>query len=391
MSEQLKPQSQEGGDEGEAGNPFEKDYREFESINPDQISEEDVKAWADQQIRDAAQKKSQEERKKIEEKKTPQEKARESQEKMDEEWLKRHNLRQETFRKYKRIEAEIAPYLDDLSRLWRKIIFGFSKKMERGIEGYFKTGSELDVSKVIEEWPQIEKGNLEKVEIMNKMFPREVLIKKPELIRVRLVGDMSGSMNSEKIHILQQCFVLILSSLREFNTYLNLTRSQTKTKLEVDTEAWVFGSEAKKIKKFRSDDGGGEEGAEMVRIFENLENTLGGTEDDKPLNAILASLSPEESAKIKQEKIKDLVFEITDGGSNNPAATGAAVEALQAGGIIARAFQIGEVSDGEKNIFNSIWNAREGEMSGEIVGPDIKNLLPAMAELLKKYLGGVRL
>ncbi len=202
---------------------------------------------------------------------------------------------------------------------------------------------------------------------------------------------MSGSMDSEKLHALQQCFILLLSSLREFNTYLNLTRSQTKSKLETDTEAWIFGNSAEKVKKLRSESGYDDEQAEIIKIFKKLENTIGLTYDNKALETIFDSLTPEDKEKIGQEKIMEMVFEITDGGSSAPDAARKAVDKLSESGVIARAFQIGTVDENEKKTFNNVWNKNREEKLGEIVGKKIENLLPAITELLKKYLSNVRL
>lgn len=389
-----KSEKQEGGEgepqEGE-GNPFGQDYQEYKQNNPDQIDDQDIKDWMDKHQEDKKKKEEQKAKEKKEESKSAEEKAKEAQAKMDEEWSKKHSINPEVLRQYRRLEAEVAPYLEDLSRLWQRIIFGSTRKIERGMEGYFETGTELDIGKAIEEWPKIEKGQLEETRVMKKMTQKEVLIRKPELIRVRLVGDMSGSMNEAKKHILQQCFVLLLSSLREFNTYLNLTRSETKSKLEVDTEAWIFGDDAERVKRLRSESGMDEEQIETIKIFEKLQNIIGNTYDNTALEAILKSLMPEDKEKITQEKIMEIVFEITDGGSSAPEDAKKAVDKLVESGVISRAFQIGAVSEDEKKIFNDVWNKNREEKLGEIVGEKIENLLPAITELLKKYLSDVRL
>jgi len=342
-------------------------------------------------MEDRKKEKKEKEDKEKEENKSPEEKADEAQIRMDEEWCEKNNVSPETLRQYKQIEREIAPYLEDLSYLWRRIIFGSSKKIERGMDGYYKEGSELDIQKVIEEFPKVQQGELEEARIFKKMTQKEVLIKKPELIRVRLVGDMSGSMDSAKRHVLQQVFVLILSSLEEFNTYLNLTRSQTKTKLEVDTEAWIFGSEAKKIKRLRSESGYNDEQVETRKTLKKLQNTIGSTCDGKALEGILNSLTPEDREKIRKEKIMEIVFEVTDGGSSEEEKTINVLDRLIENGVIARGFQIGAVNEEEKETFNDVWNKNREEKMGEVVGEKIENLLPAITEMLKKYLGNVRL
>jgi len=45
----------------------------------------------------------------------------------------------------------------------------------------------------------------------------------------------------------------------------------------------------------------------------------------------------------------------------------------------------------EKKTFNEVWNVGRAEKLGEIVGENIENLLPAVAEALKSRLSSVRL
>ena len=390
-----EPPQGPGGTPGGPGapgiNPFENDYQEYEENNPDQIDPEDIQAWMDKNKEDKKKEEEQKAKEKEDEKKTAEEKAEESQGQMDKEWCEKHNISPETFLQYRKIEREVAPYLDDLSKLWRRIIFGSTKKIEREMEGYFKAGTELDLPKVIEEFPKIQKGELEEVRIFKKIAQKEILIRKPELIRLRLVGDMSGSMDNKKRHTLQQCFVLLLSSLREFNTYLNLSRLQTKSKLEIDTEAWIFGNSEEKIKRLRGETGYDDEQVETINIFEKLQKTIGDTYDNKALEALFHSLSLGDKEKIRQEKIMEIVFEITDGGSSAPNLARKAVDRLSESGVIIRAFQIGSVSERERQAFNEVWNENREEKLGEIVGEKIENLLPAITEMLKKHLGSVRL
>ena len=244
---------------------------------------------------------------------------------------------------------------------------------------------------MIEEWPKIERGETDEVRAMNRTMIKEVPINLPELIRVRFGGDVSGSMDEKKIHVLQQCAVLLLSSLHEFNTYLNQTRSQTKARLKVDTEAWVFGDNSERVKSFQGDMHESNATAEIIRAFERMQGANGYTHDEKMLMAIRDSLTPEEETKIAQKKIMEIVFEVTDGGSSDAPEARKAVDTLLSKGVIARAVQIGEVGEEEKELFNAVWNDNREEPHGQVVGGQIENLLPAVTELLKKYLGDVRL
>jgi hypothetical protein len=393
-----KPQKPEEGESGEGGeqgqgdpNPFKQEYDEYEKNNPDQIDDEQVENWVEKTEDDKEEAAEREAKAKMDERKSPEERAAEAQGSKDEKWCAENNVSKAALNNFRRIEQEVAPYLDELSALWNHIVYGSGREMSRAIEGHFKTGTELDIQKTVDEWPNIESGKMEGVRVMKREVIKETLVRRPDLIRVRVLADLSGSMDAAKKNVLAQCVVLLLSSLREFNTRLNLTRSQTKSQLSVDTEVWAFGSSAEKIKSFKSDVGGSDERAEMINVLDKLGQSLGTTADNAALSAVSDSLTSEELGRIKDGKTMEIVFEITDGGADNPDASRAAVERLLGDKIIARAFQIGAVGDDEKNRFNAVWNNDREAPLGEAVGENVANLTPAVVSALKKFLSGVRL
>lgn len=389
-----KSQGQEQGQNqrGQA-NPFGQDYRQFKENNPDQFSDQDMKNWGQNYQEEKNKEKERKAQESKEDKKSAEEKAQEAQEQIDKDWAAKHNLDYRLVLEFRKIQAEVEPYLGELSELWQKIIYGSARQRERGIEGHFKTGTELDIQEAIERWPQIEGGELEEVRVMKKMTIKENLVRQPELIRVRLVNDLSGSMNEQKRHILRQEKVLILSSLNEFSAYLNLTKPQTKSKLEVETEVWVFGNKgaAKIIKQQQRIIGEDDAQVEIVKVLGQLNEDLGGTYDDEALSGVANSLDEMERSKIEQKKIMEIVFETTDGGSSDTQASRSALDNLANLQVIARAFQVGKVSADETRNFNFVWNDNRDEGLGEVVGENIANLLPAITKALKKYLSNVKL
>ncbi len=379
----------EGGGQG-GGNPFAASYKEFAENSPDQMSEEEVGKWFEKQMDDQAKAAEKAKRAETYSKKTPAEKATDAKAELDKRWAEKNNVSLESLQEFRKVEAEVEPYLNELAELWEKIIYGSGKDSQRRIEGHFKTGTDLDLQEVVNAWPSIEQGKMEDVRVMKRDIRREVLVASPELIRVRVLADLSGSMDGEKKAVLTRCIVLLLASLREFNTKLNLTRAQTKSQLSVDTEAWGFGAHAVKMKPFRSE-AAEDEQVEIVNIFEKLKTSLGSTADDKVLDAVADSLTPEDKERMQAGKIMDIVFEITDGGANDPNLSRAAADRLLGEGVIARSFQIGEVSENETVAFNHVWNDGREDGLGETLGSDIANLTPAVVSALKKYLSGIRL
>jgi hypothetical protein len=382
--------------------PFEKEIKENKENTIDQLPPEDMKDIFDkyEEVKEKKEEEEKEEEEKArkeaeeieaEDEETPDEKAAETQKKEDEQWAGKnasHEFSKEqllaNLTRFREVQREIAPYLEELSTLWRYIIFGTSREIMHVMEGPFKTGDELDMQKTIENWGEIQEGKFEQVKMFNREVNKEVVTQKPELIRVRIAGDMSGSMDRKKLKVLQQAMTLIFASLDEFQTYLNATRADTKSKLEVETEGWIFNDSAEKIKSF--DD---KENLEMVSVFDHIQIPSGLTFDNVVLSDIAESLSPEDEEKIKSGKIMDIVFEITDGGSSNPNSAKEALDKLIEKKVIVRAFQIGRVSVGEQRIFDVVWNSDRDKIRGERVGSDISDLIPAITKALKEYLGDV--
>jgi hypothetical protein len=390
---QKTSKQKDGNQEQEAKaqvNPWSEYYNQYDENNPDKFSNEDVNDWLDDnEAKEAARKKA-EEAAKTEANKSNQQKAEEAQENMDRNWCSKNNIDYSNLLEFRKIENEVEAYLQGLLDIWKRIVYGASCFTEREMRGYFQTGNQLDINQAIREWPKIDKGNLE-VKIMKRQEHVEKLVNKPELIRARIVCDLSGSMIS-KIHVLQQFYVLIMSSLREFQTHLNFTGGQTGTKLGVDTEAWIFGNHGKKIKSFRADlENQNQDMIEILRAFKYFGKCSGLTLDYLPLGEINRSLSDEEKRKIQNEEILEFVFVVTDGASTSPDKTIKQINRLVESAVVCKAFLIGQVEKKAENIFEMVWNEGREEKLGSIVGKEIGNLIPVIAELLKKLLSDIHL
>lgn len=367
--------------------PHAEDYENFEQNNFDQIDDNEIEDWIDNKEED--DKKREDEKR--EEGKSAAVRAVEAQGVMDKEWCRRNGIVYQTFLNFQRTKDSLKTYSAELSKLWRRIVYGSERQIIREMKGYHKVGTEMDMSKVIEEWPKIDKGDIDKVRVMKRSELKETLVEKPELIRVRFLGDNSGSMQvGAKNIFLEKCFVMAMASLREFNTYLNLSRSQTKSKLQVDSEGWTFGVKENKIKKLRSEVGLDREMVEIVKLYQSLTAKEDETCDHMPLRAILNSYTKEDRQKIATGKIMEIIIEVTDGGSSKADLTRTAVDKLEKMGVIVRAFQIGDASEFEQLTFSSVWNDGRAQKLGQVV-PDVAQLIPAIAEALKEYLSKVRL
>lgn len=378
-----QPEKQEG--ESQPWNPLDK--TQYGRGNIDHFDPDELEKWADQRQKEEEEKKQEEDKGKSEV-----ERAQTAETEREKQWAKEQQLDYKTVKQYREVEEKIRPYLDTLARLWQHIVYGSAREIEQDLVGHFEHGIELDVQKAIDDWPDVQSGRVDRVRVMKRIEEKEVLVERPERIRVRLVADLSGSMSepSDKLETLRETLVLISSSLREFNTYLNLTRAQTKSKLKVDVEITFFSSRFKVVKHFQSEVGDNAELRERMTML-NEAKPSGGTADFLPLEAILSKLTPADKKALANKKLMDLVFVTTDGGSDKAERTRQVVDKLNAAGVITRSFQIGTVSGDEQRDFNIAWNDGHEAPLGIPIGADVKQLVPAMALALKKYLGHVRL
>ena len=398
--EPVPPPPPKGKEKGEGiedfSMPFEDDYKDYENNSPDQFSEEDIKNWTEKKKEEKEKEEEERRRKEEEDKKSFEEKEKEIQEKMGKEWCKRHNIEYSLLQKVREIEKEIEPYLKEMSQFWRKIVFGYSTERKLEWEGYYKFGTRLDIHKVIKEWPKIEKGDVFDVKVMKKRVVKEKLIHKPEVnklkvIRVRLVLNVSGNMDKERLKTLREITVLLGRSLQEFNHYLGLARETTGTKLVADLEEWIFESKPQKIKPLAGDDyrtrNWEKDEADFIKSIGYLFSSGGTSADFLALEEIEKSITDFDIERIKQGKLLEILIEITDGGSDNPELTREIKNMLKEKGIIAKAFQIGEPTEEEIEAFKTTW---ENDGDGERV-PKLSQVLPALTQFLKKYLKDVKL
>ncbi len=367
-------------------------HKEFAANSPDQIDHGQMEKFAENE-----EHKREENNKKDEQSpQKPPESGRTIQANADRDWAERNETKdRDIYRELKelrQIEESILPHLNSLTELWQSIIAGRSREITSSKERLHASGSDLDVDSVIDNIGSIYAGQVAP-RIYEKNIFTERLVEKPELIRVRLVVDKSGSMNDErKQKVLQQTLVLVLRSIQQLNEMLDMTRGSTGSKLNVETQVLGFSDNFIELKKLESDQQSMDVDPTLavLNVLRQAGAENGSTYDNLALKHVLSNQDEQSLQKIKIGKMLDLLFEITDGGSSAPFESQRAVEKMEDAGIHSNAFQIGKVNDEEKRLFNQVWN-NSGTKKGQVVGADIEKLVPAVTEALKKYLRGVQL
>jgi hypothetical protein len=200
-----------------------------------------------------------------------------------------------------------------------------------------------------------------------------------ELIRkfdVTIVCDRSGSMGSgEKLEAQRTTVALVLEALREFGVDLEDATPDIENNLEVRTEVWSFGDDAqcellKPLSETLSE-------KERVLVYQKLSQVPGSaTKDYKTLEALTASIDKDDLEKIADNKMRKIIFVISDGDSSDVAKTKSVVATLRGKGILV--YGIG-VTSAAKSIETTY--APMGK-----VCPDQNQLPIVMGELLKEQL-----
>jgi uncharacterized protein YegL len=223
---------------------------------------------------------------------------------------------------------------------------------------------------------------------------KRIIVDQPETIDISLLVDCSASMWGDKEEMAKQTTALLMYSIKDFNHELDRGRYKTNSKLRANTEVINFGSDYDVVKPFerKAKRNGENNNANIIKTISSINNEYGGTDDCKPLEYIQNSISIEEMKKIKEKKLKKIVFEITDGRPYDPHQTSDKVKQLAREGVIVVGFQIGDVGQNERDIFEQIWNNDEVLSNGGkgiYIGQDISSLPTKLMKELSDSLNDI--
>jgi len=295
---------------------------------------------------------------------------------------------------YESVKARIDKPRKEMRNFWKNLI-GKSIEYESRRVDQQRRGK-LNINDFIDNYAQItesqKRGDNREMNIYSRSELEAIPVEKPEKIEISLVVDGSGSMEGDKIKVARATAELLMLSIKDFNDYLNQTRRQTKSKLRADTEVFVFGSDFEKVKSFSEGKNVNIEEADIIKSISKINNEYGFTADYNPLNYISATINKDQRHKISQQKLKKIVFHITDGGSDDPQEAQLAVSRLIDEGVLTFAFQIGEVNSRERAEFEYVWNSQpNGLKMGMYIGENIASLPLELSKKLTEALKGIRL
>lgn len=219
-------------------------------------------------------------------------------------------------------------------------------------QGHFPTGIAPDIKRFIGRYPDIAE-NPARAEVMLRSLPVERKEISPKKVRIRLVVDISGSMD-EHMELVKELTTSLTGSCVKVNAEANVQGLDFQCALDVLT----FGEMAHEPLVNKNP----VSLQDMMKVHRSFSQLEGSTLDHLALELIERGLTPAEKKEREQGELFDLVIEITDGDTRDPNKSKAAISRLEKQGLILRAVQLGS---GEH--FSAIWNFA-GKTRGQQIG-----------------------
>ncbi len=258
----------------------------------------------------------------------------------DQEYANQLGVKKEDLQRYRSIAEQLnntinpetnQSAIDDLRQLIERIIA--QRQKERQAPQYpTEEGDFLaDPAELVS---QVKAGNWEP-KVWETQETRMEKGKRFGKVQITLVGDRSGSMQQGgKSQEQQKAAVLFMEALKEFGDRLLEEAVNLQKPLSVESEAYTFQASAEDSRPIKRMS---EELSEKdrIQVVSTLSTCPGSsTTDFIPLETIAQGLSDEVRRDIQNGELKKIVVVFTDGGSDDPARVGRALEKLRAEGVV---------------------------------------------------------
>jgi len=274
---------------------------------------------------------------------------------------------QEYYREYKLIE----PYIEDLKKVFEKVI---SRRIElkRRLRARGKEGAVIDPGLLVQAKLDADIGIPDSpVWLDYKERPVEVIA--PGGFEVTLVCDLSGSMESpmEKLVEERRCAILFMEALKDFHQLAEKHR-EDMIELGVKSEVRGFGNFEIELKPLSSE----LEEKKRIEIFKNMARAPGrSTWDYESLKAIREGIDQEKQKRLATGDLKKAVIVFSDGQSSSVSRVREELEKLRGMGVTVVGVGITSYSQAIKNTYSP-----EGRVCDEV-----SKLPETLAELLKEF------
>ena len=199
-------------------------------------------------------------------------------------------------------------------------------------------------------------------------------------VQITLIGDRSGSMEQGGKSVEQQkAAVLFMEALTEFRDRLREEAVNLQKPLSIESEVYTFQASAEDARPIKpmSEDLSERDRIHVVSILSNCPGS--STTDFIPLESISQGLSDEMRRDIQNGELKKIVVVFTDGGSDDVARVGRALEKLRADGIVV--VGVGVTQSGAPALTTYAPTARLAETAAQ--------LPVVLADILQEHLADV--
>lgn len=323
----------------------------------------------------------------------------------DIDFSKKYDIPDEAIAEYNKIAKNIEPLKKEIAVIFEKMMADLDYHIEEEWEKWFQSGK-FSVKEFIRKYGKylqdgaIENLNPEEIRAYKKKEFISMISLLPNNIRVRFVFDGSGSMSwpadfgdFDRSDIVKMIATLFFES---FNTAEQKIKNKYGQKIPVtiDTEVWMFGTDALRVKPFYQDIGQNVYNdeyrrAQNIKSFSAINSNYGLTHSHLAWEEIDQSIDNNYLEKVKKGEINEFIIEVTDGGNNggkeNCQLQNRIIKKLSEAGITTLGLQVGNPGEEEKDIFKTIW-----ENKGQEIG-NFKDLVPFLLDQFKEKMKKVKL
>lgn len=240
----------------------------------------------------------------------------------------------EIVKKYLELEKRVALHADKMAQNWLEVVNNIASRIDAVKDKYYRSGK-IDYRKLQRHFPEIEMGiEIDQRLIYERIVEKVVTEVKPQMLRILLLIDNSGSMAGEKLKNMQMAIMLLNSSLRSFRLLFKDKMQEIfgndyrpDFDLVCDTEIRLFGSQSQLVKSFDVKDLSFLENEEAERPAIDVSKEIGGilhafqkmtvnegTNDNEAWGEIFISHNDEKFKQlIKDNRLTEAIFQISDG------------------------------------------------------------------------------
>ncbi len=288
-------------------------------------------------------------------------------------------------RDYQELMKDVEPLRKRMGLAWRKMLRE-SVEEETRLFSEERRGR-LELRAITREWPRISTmEDASQLPIYERGRRRKVSRIRARRILVSLLLDVSGSMSPEKIAVQQRAALLFLLSLQDFSKDFRNLRRIMGHSLQLFVEVYGF-SDGLRILLPREELTGRRRDAQWMAMLSELEETGGYTYEHRGLEEIDKAMTPRQCQDLKNGRMEQFVFLVTDGASTDEEQSKRVIDRLRLKGVTIIACQVGKTSPLEEEIFTRLYAEAEGVQGislGERVDELPERLLESFLEVFQK-------